>query len=391
MATLQTAKILQEFIRLKFEFRMNELDDSIELNNERFTDALRARVHNQLNDAGINSVKRIDHAILDVAAKNAYHPIGEHLDALPDWDGADHIGALMNYIIVDDIYHDGLCNWGRLFLQRWLVGAVAKIYQRTQNFCLVLDGRQGVGKSSFGRWLCPIPDYYSEAPFKAADNDSRLRKMRTWIWEIGELQQAVRRADREALKHEISEIMVVARRPYARFDTIKPNITSFIGTMNETGTGFLNDPTGSRRFAAIKITDIDWRTYTERLTPTDIWIQAKALYESGEPWHLSPEERHKQEEYNRQYETLSPIEELFDDVYHLIPDPEDDDWTPAMDIIWELENNHGLKGNQTMHLRNLAEMMTKRGVESGRPRIEQIIRGKLQVKRLRSYKGVEKR
>lgn len=47
-----------------------------------------------------------------------------------------------------------------LYLRKWAIGAVARAYTGAQNAGLVLDGAQGLGKSRFVRWLCPLPKLF---------------------------------------------------------------------------------------------------------------------------------------------------------------------------------------------------------------------------------------
>lgn len=45
---------------------------------------------------------------------------------------------------------------------------------------------------------------------------------------------------------------ITLRKAYTKYDITKPAITSFIGTINEDGAGFLTDTTGNRRYVIIK-------------------------------------------------------------------------------------------------------------------------------------------
>ena len=97
-----------------------------------------------------------------------------------------------------------------------MLGTVGKVINHDQNFMLVLDGRQDIGKSSLVRWLCPLPDYFIEGAIVPDDKDSTLRLIRHWIWEVGELQSTTRKADREALKNFITTVSYTHLDVYKR-------------------------------------------------------------------------------------------------------------------------------------------------------------------------------
>ncbi len=78
-----------------------------------------------------------------------------------------------------------------------------------------------------------------------------------------------------------------------------------IGTINNDA-GFLSDPTGSRRFLVVTLTQIDW-AYVQRDTD-QLWAEAVAAYHSGEPWRLADEEKAVQVATNQRYEIDDPIE-----------------------------------------------------------------------------------
>jgi hypothetical protein len=193
-----------------------------------------------------------------------------------------------------------------LYLKRWLVGAVAKALDRKQNVMLVLAGPQNLGKSTFVRWLAGgVPDYHLESGIDTKDKDNDIRLMSNFIWEVSELDATTRKADVAALKAFITKHTVVVRKSYGKHDTVKPALCSLVGTVNNAG-GFLNDETGNRRFLVTTITRLDWAY--ESLPIDQIWAQAVALYQAGEPWRLTEAELVHQERENQQYDIETPFE-----------------------------------------------------------------------------------
>jgi len=174
------------------------------------------------------------------------------------------------------------------------VGAVAKMFgdenAARSNFVLVLAGAQDAGKSHFANWLCPLPGYFNEGNVNPDDKDGRLRRAKTWVWELGEIGATTRRADVEALKQFITATTVTDRAPYGHFDVSKPAVASYVGTVNPDGAGFLQDPTGNRRFAVVDIASVAW-DYATNIDVAQVWAQTTALWRQ-EPtsYRLSPNE-----------------------------------------------------------------------------------------------------
>jgi predicted P-loop ATPase len=253
---------------------------------------------------------------------------------------------------------------------------VAKVYEGAQNFMLVLESGQDLGKSFFVRWLCPVAvrAYFMEGPVDTQDKDTWARLAGRWLWETPELGATTRKADREALKDFITRQEVTLRKAYGHDDITRPALASLIGTINEEGAGFLNDPTGSRRFAIVSLTAVD-RGYTA-LRPDDLWAEAFVAYQAGEPWQLTDAERAAQININEEYEVGSPLEGLLLKYYDV--DPNGAGWSSSTDIIQDLES-YGLKDNQRASLMELARVMQRLGVERQR------------IRRVYSYRGVTRK
>jgi len=97
---------------------------------------------------------------------------------------------------------------------------------------------------------------------------------------------------------------VRVRPAYGHHDVIKPAMASMIGTINNDA-GFLNDPTGSRRYAVVTLSSINWE-YTS-IDVNQIWAEAVARYWMGEAWRLGADEQTMQRELNQEYELADPI------------------------------------------------------------------------------------
>ena len=347
----KSAEYIATLANLGYTFRLNLCDDSLELNGEPMTDPLAAEIRARMRDLGYWRINVMQDAYLADGLKNAYHPIKQYLAGL-EWDGIDHIDKLACYFQDKD-------GAFQFWLKRWLIGAVAKVLEGAQNTMLVLDGPQGIGKSYFVKWLCPLPSYFVEGALDPSSKDDRLRMARTWIWEVGELGASLRKADREALKFLISMRVVTERKPYGHFDVRKPAMASLIGTLNNEG-GFLNDPTGSRRFLVATLTALDW-AYSQEVDVHQVWAHAAALYHQGESWTLLPEEARLSQDLNAKYRVDDPIENSLRAHFELDPTRRDW-WLSSHEIITTLQD-HGLRGSTRGNAMALSAVLTGLGHE----------------------------
>lgn len=324
----KVAMATEALARLGYTFRLNILTDKEECNGKPLTNAFESHILRDLDRYGIDSLQHIRTAMTATAADNPYHPVQEYLQSIK-WDGNDHITKLASYF--EDASGKGIVY---LWLKRWLVGAVAKVFDGKQNMMLVIEGPQGCGKSNFARWLCSgLPDYFTEGAIRPNDNDDLVRLIENWIWEVAELGATTRRQDVEAIKDFITKGKVTVRKPYDRYNITKPAMASLIGTVNSDGAGFLTDTTGNRRFMIMPINRIDF-AYTS-LDINQIWAQALALYQAGEPSQPTTEERAIQEAINDEYQTDDPVENAI--FMHYVIDKENGKFVPSAEIARKLE------------------------------------------------------
>lgn len=335
---------------LQYQFRFNEVTVTVEVNGERYTDPMEAGILSSLGNLGFTSYQMVRTAALNLAFKNRYHPVREYLESL-EWDGTERIVQLARYFRSDG----GI--FGK-YLRLWLVGAVARAFESTQNRMLVLIAPQGTGKSQFARWLCsPLPQYHEESPIKPDDKDYVVKLAKAWIWEVGELGSTTRRADRDALKQFLTQETVHVRRAYDRYETTQPAMASFIGTINDEGGGFLSDPTGYRRYLVANVSHIDWR-YAE-MDVDQVWAEALALYRGGTRWQPSSLEEYRRiETRNAQFETERPL-----DVWvHDAVEKRRGEFLPTARIIEALQAaGHRRTSHDNLLAQEIAVVMTRMG------------------------------
>jgi putative DNA primase/helicase len=155
---------------------------------------------------------------------------------------------------------------------------------------LVLEGRQGAGKSTAARvlggkmFLPKLPNL--------RDYDRAAHALSgVWIVEVGELD-ALRGAAATQAKDFISMTSDAYRAPYARYGCTVPRTCIFVGTTNEDG--YLGDPTGARRYHPIRVGAVG-AVDTKRLERDreQLLAEARSAFERGEEWW--PDKEHEEE------------------------------------------------------------------------------------------------
>lgn len=351
---------------LGYKFRLNDLNDKLEINGRLMTDVSEAEVLSYLHARGLRNTDVARRAFVTTAAQNRHHPVKSYLESLR-WDGRDHIAHLCEFLTDahDPIaYEDGSTrSVSHTWLRRWFVGATGKVYNASdnQNPTVILDGAQGKGKSSLVKYVAsPLPHLHREGPIRPEDKDHYGYLCTTWVWEISELGATFRRADREALKSFLTMQEVAYRPAFARYDVHKPALCSFIGTVNVSA-GLLNDPTGHRRFRPVELTKIDW-AYRQKVDINQVWAQAYHLYRMGETWQLSPEELKVHKAICELYEEENLIEGYIRRWFSINRD-NDEMYTHTTEIIDTLKTCANLREGERALTMRVAETLKTLGLK----------------------------
>jgi predicted P-loop ATPase len=301
---------------LGYRFRLNVLEDMVEIDGRRLDDITRSRIHIDMVSMGVSKTY-VDDCINVIAGENAYHPVKNYLNNL-SWDGKDHLDQLLSYIQGNDQevkFPDGTSQrLFRLLMARWLLGCVARALDgdnetafKHQTPMLVIIGKQGLGKSSFVRWLVSGIgyEYHRESPINPHSAEDIRSMVTKWIWEVSELGSSLRRGDRDALKGFITQEWHTYRKPWGKASITKPTLCNFVGTINPE-TGFLDDPTGHRRFLPIHITAFE-RGY-DSVDVNQVWAQLVNMYRTGVSPELSDAEREALEGSYSEHEIENPLQ-----------------------------------------------------------------------------------
>lgn len=230
-------------------------------------------------------VETAGHACQTVALERPFHPAREYIESLR-WDQTGRIDGWLSLYVGAD-HSDYVSAVGA----RWLLQAVARIlHPGVKADCiLVLEGDQGIGKSTAARtlfdpWYCDhLPDLSSK--------DSFVQLCGMWAVELSELS-TISRAEANRVKAFLSSATDRFRFPYGKRAVDIPRQTVFVGTINNDE--YLRDETGNRRFWPIRCGKIELDTL-ER-DRDQLWAEAVARFRAGSRWWLDTPDLSRQAE-----------------------------------------------------------------------------------------------
>lgn len=223
------------------------------------------------------SVPPVQQAVEAVARERSFHPVRDYLASLV-WDKKPRIDFWLR-----DYFGGTDGGYSRAVGSRWLISAIARVMKPgcQADHCLILQGQQGVGKSSAlelmgGEW-------FTNQVGDITQKDSAQQLGGRWIVEFSELEQLLGlRAELAATKAFITRRVDRYRPPYDRRPADFPRQCVFSGSVNLGQ--FLRDETGARRFWPVQCGKVDLAGL-ERDRDM-LWAEARARFERSDPWYL---------------------------------------------------------------------------------------------------------
>jgi predicted P-loop ATPase len=182
------------------------------------------------------------------------------------------------------------CNAEKNPLNCWfgattLMGAVHRVMSPGAKFdlMLVLEGAQGVGKSSVATILGG--DWFGDGVRLGDDPKVMIEQTAgKWIIEVPELS-GMSNKEVEGIKAQISRTHDRARLAYARLSSDVPRQFVLIGTTNDDK--YLKDRSGNRRFMPVRVGKIDLEAL--KCERDQLWAEAYWRYCQGMPANPVPE------------------------------------------------------------------------------------------------------
>lgn len=227
------------------------------------------------------SVSIVDEAAIVVSKRSPNHPVRNYLNSI-EWDKTPRLDTWLHDFcgVKDDSY-------SRAVAAKTLMGAVARVFDPGCKFdyMLVLEGKQGSGKSSVV--ACLGGYWYGDITIDPHNKDTVTGMLGKWICEASEMEFTTR-AEAQALKAFLTRQVDHVRAAYARHVRGYPRQCIFIGTMNlEAEPGYLKDNTGNRRFWPVLTSNINIPGLRD--VRDQLFAEAKDRYFKGESLFIEDE------------------------------------------------------------------------------------------------------
>lgn len=244
---------------------------------------------------GIGYQSMIETAVKVVANENRYHPIRDVLNGLV-WDGVPRVENMLTHFFGAE-KTELITTTMKLFM----LGAVARVFKPGTKFetsmCLV--GGQGVGKSTFFKFLAIRDEWFTDDLKNLSDDRMAARLQGHLIVELVEMLAVINAKAEEELKCFISREKDTYRTPYDKHPRDRKRQCVFGGTSNKIEI-LPMDKSGNRRIvpiethpekAEVHILDNEEES---RAYILQAWAEIMVIYRSGDysltlPDHLKKE------------------------------------------------------------------------------------------------------
>lgn len=251
------------------------------------------------------SPETVGRAVEVIARRNRFHPVRDALNALPEWDGIRRNAFwLSDYLGVKKTRYTELA--GAFFL----IGMIKRVMEPGSKFdyCLVLEGEQGLGKSTAARILAW--DWFADTDLDLNNKDALLALPGHWVYEISEMG-SMAKAEAHKQKSFLSRQEDEFRPPYGKRLIKVPRQVVFIGTTNEEE--YLKDSTGGRRFWPVMC---DGEFNLDAMRDALPMMYAEALYDYRNQARCWPSKEEQKELFTPE-QVKRGMPEPFDDLLYL--------------------------------------------------------------------------
>ncbi len=280
-------------------------------------------------------------------------PLKEYFDSLLYDNQRDYIKDYTDcFILLDEKERKNF----EIMFKKWFVAILTSIYNdKFCNQCIfIVVGEQGEGKTTFLNNLVPptLKTYHQNGGIDFLSKDSQLAMAGKLLINIDELE-SFSKQDIDLLKSRVTALDFDVRPPYKKHSIKFKKRCSFMASTNKTG--FLSDPTGSRRFLINNILKID---YKRDINIDQMYAQAKELYFSGFTYFFNKDEIKYLTQRNEMYAIESIEEQLLLKHYQ----PGEDLFLSATELAGELEKKGDFPVRvDSLFVRKLGTFLTKHG------------------------------
>jgi putative DNA primase/helicase len=216
--------------------------------------ALRAYLHEKIPGCPEFMLGKVKEAVNLMASRHIVNPLTDWLTGL-EWNGTPRLDNWLFYLLgaEDTLYHSAV---GRKFL----IGAVARAFAPgcKMDTMLILQGAQGIGKSSFVKAMFSVlgdafPVLKEGMPLIDSGKGAAEAIQGFWCIEAGEMS-GFKSKELNEIKGFISRTEDTYARKYENDVTVLPRRCVFVGTSNNHDV--VHDTTGNRRVWPVAVSAI---------------------------------------------------------------------------------------------------------------------------------------
>ena len=338
---------LQRFLNDRFDFRHNQLTGVTEyrpkgIADGKFSPIDERNMNGMIVDARLKGIacwnSMVPTLVLSDKVEN-YHPFRLYMNELPEWDGTDRVTPLLSRVSNDSLWMRGGRYWLRALTAQWL--GLNRTHANTLVPVLV-SSEQGLGKSTFCRSLLPdsLRAYYLDNLNLSPSSSPEKKLVKVGLINLDEFDKISEKRQPD-LKNLLQMMSVPVYRGKRLGYVTEPRLASFIATTNSRQ--ILSDPTGSRRFLCVEVTDM---IPNEAIEHKQLYAQLKQEVLDGERDYLNKEEEKEVQRRNKAYYRHSPLEDVFHACFRRPKPEEDGDWMTAAEIfrLMNKRNASALRG-----------------------------------------------
>ena len=325
---------LQQFLLNRFDFRYNQLTGVTEYRPKEATNAPflpidERNMNGMIVDARLKGIACWNSMVPTLVLSDkveSYHPFHQYMSELPEWDGTDRVTPLLSRVSNDSLWIKGGRYWLRSLTAQWLG------WDRTHANTLVpvlVSSEQGLGKSTFCRSLLPdsLRAYYLDSLNLSPSTSPEKKLVKVGLINLDEFDKISEKRQPD-LKNLLQMLSVPVYRGKRLGYVTEPRLASFIATTNSRQ--ILSDPTGSRRFLCVEVTDM---ISNETIEHKQFYAQLKEEVLNGERDYLNKEEEKEVQRRNKAYYRQSPLEDVFHSCFRRPTSEEEGQWYTAAEMF----------------------------------------------------------
>lgn len=325
---------LQRFLLERFDFRYNLLTGVTEyrpksVTNTPFSPIDERNMNGMIVDARLKGIACWNSMVPTLVLSDkveSYHPFHLYMSELPEWDGTDRVTPLLSRVSNDSLWMRGGRYWLRALTAQWL--GLDRTHANTLVPVLV-SSEQGLGKSTFCRSLLPdsLRAYYLDNLNLSPSSSPEKKLVKVGLINLDEFDKISEKRQPD-LKNLLQMLSVPVYRGKRLGYVTEPRLASFIATTNSRQ--ILSDPTGSRRFLCVEVTDM---IPNEAIEHKQLYAQLKQEVLDGERDYLNKEEEKEVQRRNKAYYRQSPLEDVFHTCFRRPTSEEEGQWYTAAEMF----------------------------------------------------------